>query len=62
MNGIVSEFLSHPMAFCGGFISGLLRWDLSREPLKSWLADQGVEMKPDPPSQSSSGPKNISID
>lgn len=66
MNIIISEFLNNPVAFCGGFISGVLRWDLSQEPLKSWLENQGVYVQPNASSQTgsgtTSGPKNIKID
>ncbi|MEN9205680.1 MAG: hypothetical protein Q6K99_04520 [Thermostichales cyanobacterium BF4_bins_65] len=62
MNLILSEFLKNPVAFCGGFISGVLGWDLNQEPLRSWLADQGVYPKPGANADAPTGPQNISID
>jgi hypothetical protein len=38
----VRELMGHPVAFCGGLASGLLRLNLSDDPVKSWLSQQGV--------------------
>lgn len=63
---VVRELAGHPIAFLGGFVSGLLRLNLADEPVKSWLEQHGVE-----PIQTSSlsqtngngnGPQQISID
>ncbi|MEM1240987.1 MAG: hypothetical protein AAGI45_14185 [Cyanobacteria bacterium P01_H01_bin.26] len=61
---IVQEILGQPVAFFGGFASGLLKIDLSDDPVKSWLENQGADVSDqgnddDPPSK---GPKTISID
>jgi hypothetical protein len=37
---LVQECLQHPVGFASGFISGLLRLNLSDDPLKSWLDRQ----------------------
>ena len=62
---IVQELLGKPVAFLGGFASGLLKIDLSDDPVKSWLENQGADVSDqdnndDDPS--SKGPKTISID
>ena len=38
----VRELARQPVAFCGGFFSGLFRLDLAEDPVKSWLAKQGA--------------------
>jgi hypothetical protein len=61
---ICKELLQQPIAFTGGFVSGILRIKLSSDPLKSWLEKQGVtdfssaEME----SESSQRPQSIMID
>ncbi|GAB4210520.1 MAG: hypothetical protein OHK0012_00940 [Synechococcales cyanobacterium] len=63
MTVIVGEFLSNPIAFCGGFVSGILRLDLHQEPLRSWLEQQGVYPTPPSGTVTDSGkPKTIAID
>jgi hypothetical protein len=37
---IAKEILENPLAFAGGFASGLLRLNLNDDPVKSWLAKQ----------------------
>ncbi|MFN5856264.1 MAG: hypothetical protein ACK456_10260 [Pseudanabaenaceae cyanobacterium] len=60
---IVSEFLSQPIAFLGGFVSGALRLDLHQDPLKAWLAKQGATpQEPAPASNNGNRPQSISID
>jgi len=39
---VAQEFCKQPVAFAGGFVSGLLRLKLTDDPLKSWLQKQGV--------------------
>ena len=38
----VRELARQPVAFAGGFFSGLFRLDLTEDPVKSWLAKQGA--------------------
>ncbi len=38
----VKELARQPVAFCGGFFSGLFRLDLTEDPVKSWLNKQGA--------------------
>ncbi len=67
---VLKELTQYPIAFLGGFVSGLLGVKLTDEPVKSWLQEQGVASKvnsnPDSgqnrSSGSSSGPQSISID
>ena len=37
---IFKEFVQQPIAFLGGFVSGILRLDLYEDPVKSWLDQQ----------------------
>lgn len=66
---VVRELAGHPIAFLGGFVSGVLRLNLADDPVKSWLEQQGGFT----PTQTSSfgqnssqsngnGPQQISID
>jgi hypothetical protein len=38
----VQALVRQPVAFCGGFFSGLFRLDLSEDPVRSWLNKQGA--------------------
>ena len=38
----VKELARQPVAFFGGFFSGLFRLDLTEDPVKSWLNKQGA--------------------
>jgi hypothetical protein len=50
---IAREIVKNPIAFAGGFASGILRLDLNEEPVKSWLGKQSAGTsgldKPKPP-------------
>jgi hypothetical protein len=50
---IAREIVKNPIAFTGGFASGILRLDLNEEPVKSWLGKQSASPsgldKPKPP-------------
>ncbi|MGC1308026.1 MAG: hypothetical protein WA885_12430 [Phormidesmis sp.] len=62
----VREIARNPVAFCGGFFSGLFRLDLSEDPVKSWLNKQGAttagasNVPVVPPN--AKGPQSIDID
>ncbi|MEL7224623.1 MAG: hypothetical protein AAF810_04605 [Cyanobacteria bacterium P01_D01_bin.36] len=60
----VRELARQPVAFCGGFFSGLFRLDLSEDPVKSWLNKQGAAPTATPTSSTadSKGPQSIDID
>ena len=64
LSPLVKEITQQPVAFMGGFVSGLLRLKLSDDPVKSWLEKQGVNPSAvnSPQSGSSTGPQSISID
>lgn len=65
---VVRELTSHPVAFLGGFFSGLFRLNLADDPVKSWLDQQASGssyVSTDSRSNgngSASGPQSISID
>lgn len=64
---IFKDFAQYPLAFLGGFSSGLLRLNLADDPVKSWL-DQQVSYPTNPGTTTdsdngkTSGPQSISID
>lgn len=61
---IARELFQQPVAFAGGFVSGILKLKVSEDPLKSWLEQQGIGAfsYSEPSSDSGSGPQSISID
>lgn len=65
----VRALTRQPVAFCGGFFSGLFNLDLTEDPVKSWLNKQGADPATGgfPKSVGSStanskGPQSIDID
>lgn len=59
------ELTAQPLAFMGGFFSGLFRLNLADDPVKTWLDQQGgTSYSADNSSngKSSGGPQSISID
>jgi hypothetical protein len=68
LSPIFQELVHKPAAFLGGFASGLLRLNLSEDPVKTWL-DRGLGVTVSPSSTTSegnggngSGPQSIDID
>ncbi|MBW4466948.1 MAG: hypothetical protein KME07_16110 [Pegethrix bostrychoides GSE-TBD4-15B] len=64
---VIKELAGYPIAFLGGFASGLLRLNLAEEPAKSWLAQTGISVSGTAPTHNgngpqSNGPQSISID
>lgn len=63
---VVRELAGHPIAFLGGFVSGLLRLNLADDPVKTWLEQSGIRIAQPPSSNQTngagSGPQQISID
>lgn len=62
---VCKEMMGHPIAFLGGFFSGMFRLNLADDPVKSWLDQQtGTPSTPTDNSSNgkSSGPQSISID
>ncbi|CBN58682.1 hypothetical protein PN499_10180 [Kamptonema animale CS-326] len=63
---VLKELTQQPIAFLGGFVSGLLRLNLYDDPVKSWLDQQTGSTSYTPPTEenngNSSGPQSINID
>ncbi len=62
---LFKELVGHPVAFLGGFASGVLKLNLSDDPVKGWLAQQGAvgfSTPTDSPNGKSTGPQTIEID
>lgn len=61
---IVQELLGQPVAFFGGFASGFLKLNLTDDPVKSWLENQGADVssQKDDDDNAGKGPQTISID
>lgn len=63
---VIKELTQHPVAFLGGFFSGVFRLKLSEDPVKSWLEQQGASTSDrnddNNNSNGSSGPQSISIE
>ncbi len=64
---IFKELAGYPVAFFGGFFSGILRLNLSDDPVKSWLDKQAGAPSytaeiPKNNNGNSSGPQSIAID
>jgi hypothetical protein len=62
---VLKEFAQQPIAFAGGFFSGLFRLNLADDPVKSWLDKQaGVAYPPvdEVNNGRGSGPQSISIE
>ncbi len=38
---VLQKFVQQPIAFTGGFVSGILKLKLNEQPLSDWLAKQG---------------------
>lgn len=66
LSPFLQELTRQPVAFVGGFVSGVLRLDLNDDPVKSWLNKQDVSVLNDDPLSNgvgtSGGPQKISID
>ena len=64
LSPIFKELIQQPLAFTGGFFSGMLRLKSHEEPLASWLSKQGFDpYNPDISStKNSEGPQSISIE
>ncbi|MBD2021095.1 hypothetical protein H6F43_12985 [Leptolyngbya sp. FACHB-36] len=64
---LVRELSQQPIAFFGGFFSGVFRLNLADDPVKSWLDQQtGVVASPSATTEvhngNGGGPQSISID
>ncbi len=62
---IAKELAQQPLAFVGGLFSGVFRLDLSEDPLKSWLENQGASVSSPTFNKvvnTDEGPQSISIE
>jgi hypothetical protein len=63
LSPLFQELVHKPVAFMGGFVSGLLKLSLTDEPVSKWLDKQaGCAASTTSGPKSSSGPQSISID
>jgi hypothetical protein len=68
LSPFMRELAGHPAAFLGGLASGLLRLNLSDDPVKTWLHQQGVAtpagtgLSANGSQNNGGGPQTISID
>ncbi|MDJ0589055.1 MAG: hypothetical protein QNJ72_03540 [Pleurocapsa sp. MO_226.B13] len=61
----LQKFIQQPVAFAGGFVSGILQLKLDEEPLSQWLEKQGynsVSNNNSATPNSKDKPQSISID
>lgn len=64
---LFKQLTQHPVSFLGGFFSGMLRLNLSDEPVKSWLKEHlgsttYTSATNGEQNGKTSGPQSISID
>lgn len=62
---VVKQLTGYPVAFLGGFFSGLLRLNLAEDPVKHWLDQQSGSYPSSSGGSSngkSGGPQSISIE
>lgn len=64
---LFKQLTQHPVSFLGGFFSGMLRLNLSDEPVKSWLEEHlgsttYTSSTNGKQNGKTSGPQSISID
>jgi hypothetical protein len=65
---LFQELTRQPVAFLGGFVSGVLRVGLNEDPVKTWLERQDLSVSSTGSSDNhsnngqSSGPQSISIE
>lgn len=67
LSPLFQELVSKPVAFMGGFASGLLRLNLEEDPVKSWLdqkrgPNDGYPPANDDHNQNGGGPQSITIE
>lgn len=49
-SSMISEFLSNPVPFVAGFVSGTLGLQVNQDPVRTWLESQGVTVPAPRPS------------
>ena len=66
LSPILKELSQQPVAFLGGFVSGVLKLNLNDDPVKTWLQQEGASI-PQISSDSDddnkgNGPQSITIE
>lgn len=63
---ILTELTQQPVAFLGGFFSGILKLNLNDDPVKTWLEKEGAAVSTTASTieetTSNSGPQSITIE
>jgi hypothetical protein len=59
---LVKELVGQPVAFLGGFVSGLLHLNLADDPVKSWLDKYASATGTSVSINGRTGPQSIDID
>ena len=61
---VLQKLVQQPIAFTGGFVSGILKLNLNEKPLSDWLEKQGYDTVDTNNSDrnSQNKPQSISID
>lgn len=61
---VLQKLMQQPVAFAGGFVSGVLQVSLNEEPLSQWLKKQGYSStnQNNSVNSNSSKPQSIDID
>ncbi len=61
---ILKELAKEPVAFCNGFMSGVLRLNLNDDPIKTWLEKQAGYTPANTQTDTGNrqGPQSIDID
>ena len=61
---VLQKLIQQPIAFTGGFVSGILKLKLNEQPLSDWLAKQGYSTVDNNNSDrnSQNKPQSISIE
>ncbi|WP_349306875.1 hypothetical protein [Lyngbya confervoides] len=64
LNPLFREIVQKPLAFAGGFVSGILHLSPDSDPLRNWIAHEAGEAMPTtaPDPQQNSGPQSIDIE
>ncbi|MTJ10776.1 hypothetical protein [Anabaena sp. UHCC 0204] len=67
LSPLFQELTQHPISFLGGFVSGILRLNLTEDPVKSWLdkkgcGDSSSNSSTDAQTSKANGPQQITID
>jgi hypothetical protein len=66
LSPLFQELVQKPIAFTGGFVSGLLRLNLGDDPLRGWLSQEMVKTGftggATPNNSNGNGPQSINIE